>query len=129
MNLKNCSRCKRIFSTSSDTTVCQNCIKRDEEEFKKVREYLRENRGADINTVSEETGVTTKVITKYLKEGRLEVSEGISSFLRCEKCGVSIRTGRYCNECSRKISRSLKRIIPNLSETEKENAKMHTRRY
>lgn len=129
MNIKNCPKCKKIFSPINGKTICDECHKKEEEQFAIVRDYLRENRGADINVVSEETGVSTKKILKYLREGRLEVSEGMSDFLKCEKCGVSIKSGTYCKNCSEKMANKLQSAIMSFnSENKDSNLRMHTRR-
>ena len=36
----------------------------------------------------------------YLKEGRLEIPEGSSYYLKCERCGISINSGRFCQPCA-----------------------------
>ncbi|WP_317366972.1 hypothetical protein [uncultured Tyzzerella sp.] len=128
MNLKSCSKCKKLFSSVGGSLICRECIKLEEEEFQRVRVYLRENRGADINIVSDETGVPTKKILKYLREGRLEISEGMADILKCEKCGVSIKSGKYCRNCSEKVSKDLSSILIQKEESNNSGAKMHIRR-
>lgn len=128
MSIKSCPKCKKIFSPIGGSVICPECMKIEEEEFEKVRVYLRENRGADINTVSKETGVPTKKIFKYLREGRLEVTEGMADFLKCEKCGISIRTGQYCRACSEKVSKDLSSLLIVKEENNSSGAKMHIRR-
>lgn len=128
MNIKNCPKCKKIFSPNGSQMICNDCIKKEEEEFNSVREYLRENRGAGIDEVSEATGVSPKKILKYLKDGKLEVTDGMSQFLKCEKCGKTIRTGQFCKQCSEKISNSLKSLIAVQDTPKNAGIKMHTRR-
>lgn len=128
MDLKSCPKCKRIFSPVGGSLICRDCLKLEEEEFEKVRVYLRENRGADINQVSDETGVPTKKIFKYLREGRLEVSDGMSDFLKCEKCGISIRSGQYCRSCCEKVSKNLSSVLINKEDNNTSGAKMHIKR-
>ncbi len=127
MSIKKCPRCGKIFSPISGSLICGECIKLEEQEFEKVRSYLKINRGADINTVSKETEVSTKKILKYLREGRIEVTEGMSDFLKCEKCGVNIRSGQYCRSCSEKVAKNLQSVLIKKEEPKTE-AKMHIRR-
>ena len=47
--------------------------------------------------------------------------------LKCEKCGISIRTGQYCRPCSEKVSKSLQSILVKKEES-KTGAKMHMKR-
>lgn len=132
MNIKNCPKCKRIFTPLNKELICIECQKKEEEEFICVRDYLRENRGQNINIVSEETGVSVKKILQYLKQGRLEITEGMGEFLKCEKCGVSIKTGKFCRNCSEKMAKDLQGVIKgNESNLDTKNSgiKMHLRRY
>lgn len=129
MNIKNCPICKKIFSPVCGSLICKDCIRAEEENFIKVRDYLRENRGTDINIVAEETGVSTKKILKYLREGRLEVSDGMGDFLKCEKCGISIRSGQYCRSCLEKVSKDLSSLLKKESnDTQSSGVRMHIRK-
>ena len=131
MNIKNCPRCKKLFSPISRSLICPECEKKEEEDFDLVKAYLRENRGADIKIVAEETGVSIKKILQYLKQGRLEVTAEMGDFLKCEKCGVSIKSGQYCSSCNQKMIETLKTITKSIyeknTEIKESNAKMHTR--
>ena len=129
MNIKNCPKCGKLFSPVGGSLICKDCIKAEEQEFERVRDYLRENRGADINIVSEETGVSTKKILKYLRDGRLEITEGMGDFLKCEKCGVSIRSGQYCRSCAEKVSKNLSSVLVTENRDEAPSkAKMHIKK-
>ena len=128
MNIKNCPKCRKIFSPMVGQVICSDCIKEEEEEFEKVKGYLRENRGTGINIVSDETGVSIKKILKYLREGRLEITDEMVDFLKCEKCGISIKSGQYCRNCLEKVSKDLSSVLIKNDENNKETAKMHIRR-
>lgn len=109
MALKSCPNCKKIFNTTiSSQKVCGDCVKIDEENFEKVRTFVKENPGADINETSRETGVSVTQITNYLKDGRLESSTQSLSVLTCEKCMKKIQSGRYCPECANALTSAFK---------------------
>jgi len=78
----------------------------DEEiEFKKVKEYVYDNPGATISETSQETGVSVEKIIRFLREERLEIkSEESNMVLECERCGVPIKSGRYCERCKRELN-------------------------
>lgn len=95
---KNCKVCGRIFYHHHND-ICPDCIIRDEQDFQKVRLFLKEFPGSKINVVEEYTGVSSKKILKYLREERLELAEKSEDFLKCLKCGKPITTGMYCSEC------------------------------
>ena len=110
MKVRNCSRCGKIYAYDG-FNICIKCRREEEEEFKKVKEYLRENPGANVVEVSEETGVEAKRIIEFLKQGRLEIKDEHNILLTCERCGTSIRTGRFCDKCTIEMTREFKQSI------------------
>ena len=82
---------------------CEECSAVDYDDYGKVRLYIEEHPGANAAQVEDNTGVTQKIIRRLLKDGRIEVAEGSKSFLRCEVCGKSIRSGQFCPECETKV--------------------------
>ena len=82
---------------------CEDCGAVDYDDYGKVRKYIEEHSGANAAQVEENTGVSQKIIRRLLKDGRIEVAEGSKSFLRCEVCGKSIRSGQFCPECETKV--------------------------
>lgn len=117
MDVRNCRRCGKIF-TYRGMPVCQDCFEADEMDFKKVREYLDGHPGASTMEVSVQTEVDVKTITRFLREGRLE-AEGVTvidSDLACEKCGKAIGSGRYCDDCLKKMQIELKEAAQRLEK-------------
>jgi len=106
MDIRNCTRCGKIYQYDG-FKICPSCIREDEEDFLKVREYLYEYPGANLQEVHEATGVSISKIIDFLRQGRLEVAEESNILLQCEKCGASIKTGRYCQKCTTEIQREL----------------------
>lgn len=105
--LKNCKKCGRLFNyIGGRIPICPVCQKEDEADFQKIKKYLFENPGASISQVSKDLDITVEKIKRFLREGRLEIvgDEGIP-ILCCEKCGEPIKTGRFCDECSRNLSK------------------------
>ncbi|WP_312667792.1 TIGR03826 family flagellar region protein [Tissierella praeacuta] len=110
MNIRNCIRCGKIYNYDG-FKICPSCRRDDEKDFQKVKEYLYEYPGANMVEVEEATGVEASKIISYLREGRLEVADGSNLILQCEKCGVSIKTGRFCDKCSNDLQRELNQVV------------------
>lgn len=110
MDVRNCSRCGKIYAYDG-FNICISCRRKEEEDFKKVKDYIYENPGANISEVSEETGIETRKIIEFLRQGRLEVLDEHNMLLSCERCGVSIRTGRFCGKCTIEMEREFKQSI------------------
>ena len=118
MELKNCVKCGRAFAYV-DSDLCSRCGGGDEDDFKKVKLYLYDHPGANVVEVSEETGVSEKQILRYLRENRIEIIEEDNLLLDCERCGVSIRSGRFCDKCTAELQRELTQAIQPKVEEEK----------
>ncbi len=122
--VKNCKRCRRIFMFGgTGPQLCNECKKLEEEEFEKVRTFVREFPGATVQEVAKETLVPTQLIYRFLKEGKLEVSEESPIALQCENCGSRIKSGRFCITCSKKLAndmisagRSLRDVVDKYSD-------------
>lgn len=111
MNVRNCRKCGRIFNYVVGSPVCPACREALEADFQRVKEYIRQNRGATINQVSEECEVEISQIHQWLREERLELMEGSSITLQCETCGTAIMSGRYCDKCRRDLAMGLNNAV------------------
>lgn len=127
MEIRNCPRCGKMFYYSRNP-ICSECEKEEEKIFQLVKDYLEEYPKSKISDIVRDTGISAKKINKFLRDGRLEVTEGLQDFLTCVNCGKSIRTGRYCDVCSNKLSDKVKSVYTPVQKTdEKESSgpKMH----
>jgi len=134
MELKNCASCGRVFGSEQGEELCKKCRSNEyEDDFRKVREYLYDNPGAGVNEVSEATGVDKPRIMHYLREERIEIVEEDNPFLKCSRCGKSIRTGKYCAKCEDELKRELSGALssmkkekePRREQTSTQKATMH----
>lgn len=110
MDIRNCSNCGKIYAYDG-FNICRQCRRDEEKEFQRVKKYLQENPGAAIPEISEETGVESSKIIEFLRQGRLEVKDESNLLLECERCGVPIRTGRFCDKCTVEMKRQFKSSI------------------
>ena len=87
--------------------LCPNCIEKMEKKFDEVKEYIEEHKAATINEVSEECDVSSRQIEQWIREERLMISDDSPIGIRCERCGATIRSGRFCERCKNKIANNL----------------------
>lgn len=115
--LDNCPKCGKLFVKGA-RDVCQSCYQLEEEEYQQVSGYLRnrENREANINDVSEATGVSIKQITKFIRKGRITLDGLPNMGFPCESCGQLISKGTVCTACRGKLESDVKQMF---SEEEK----------
>ena len=88
MNIRNCRMCGHIFNYVAGPFLCPHCREKMEAKFQEVKEYIRNNPGVSIQDVSENCDVEPSQIQQWLREERLELTEGSSILLNCEKCGA-----------------------------------------
>lgn len=107
MNVVNCSRCGKIF-VKGFADFCPNCMKDLEQQYEKCVKYLRENKGVNINDLSEATGVSLKQITKFIREGRISILHAPNMSYPCEVCGTLIRENTICEPCRMKLVKDVR---------------------
>ncbi len=114
MNVANCSRCGKIF-VKGFAEFCPNCMKDLEQQYDKCLNYLRKNKGVNIHELSQETGVSVKQITKFIKDGRISIMHAPNMSYSCEVCGTAIRENTMCEPCRMKLVKDVR----NTSEDER----------
>lgn len=86
---------------------CEECGEKEYDDYGKVRNYLEKHRGANVAEISGATDVSHKAIREMIKEKRFEIIDNRGGYLRCEMCGESISSGRFCSKCEEKYHRSV----------------------
>lgn len=110
MDLSNCPECGEIYIKSKFRDVCEKCWRQEEAAYDTVYKYLRkrENRAATMLQVVEATGVAEALILKFIKNGKLQITQFPNLGYPCDKCGKVIRTGKLCEGCASEILNDLK---------------------
>lgn len=109
-NLRNCSQCGRLFPYAG-RNICGNCLEKEEEEYQLVRKYVRDHPGAGVLEVAEATEVEHDKILQFLRDGRLK-SKGMTTSLTCERCGIAISNGRWCDKCTQQVKSEIQGAAP-----------------
>ena len=107
MNLRNCSRCGKMFNYIGGQPICEPCKKAIEEDFQKVKQYIVDNPRSGLKEIAEANGVTTKQLQQWIREERLMFTSDSPIQLQCENCGATIQTGRFCAKCKATMANTL----------------------
>ncbi len=104
-------------------------MKKLEEKFQVVKQYIKDNPSANIQTVADETETTVKTIKQWVREERLTFAEGSLVGLECESCGAIILTGRFCDKCKNKVHNEITQagkrpVIAQPKKPDKDNPRM-----
>ncbi|MCE5169298.1 flagellar protein [Paenibacillus profundus] len=116
MELSNCPRCGRLFAKAF-RDLCPACLKEIEQEYERCVAYLREKRQAAMQELSEETEVSVRQITQFIKEGRISVYQAPNLTYECELCGNPIREGHMCEVCRTRLIRDMNEARQETSAT------------
>ena len=104
-----CEKCHdKLYFIGGGRYKCNSCGYEVLDDFGKVKEFLEENGPSPSIIISEKTGVRRDVIELFLEKGRLEIPEGSDYYIKCAKCGCSIRYGRFCPDCTQKLAGGIK---------------------
>ncbi len=130
MDVKNCKGCGKLFNYLSGPPLCPACAKALDVKFEEVKSYVYDHPRCDMQEVSEEMEVSIAQIKQWIREERLSFAEDSMIGIDCEGCGVTIKTGRFCNVCKAKLTNSLsnmykqpEKVVHRQKET-KENPRM-----
>ena len=97
-----CKKCGVImFRISRD--ICPLCFREEEELFRKVKHFLRENPGAAVYQVAKHVECTEEEVQEFILSGRLERA-GVTKIAHpCLLCQTVIMEGFVCNNCKHNL--------------------------
>jgi len=107
MDLVYCPRCGKLFARHF-RDVCNNCYEALEKDYEKCVEHLRLNKGLNIQQLAEQTEISVKQITRWIKEGRISLMNAPNMSYPCEVCGILIREGHMCDSCKIRLQKEVR---------------------
>jgi len=97
--------------------LCDTCTKAEEEIFEKVYEYVRENPNQSLPQVAEACEVTTKRLLQYVRDGKIEATNGMNGDVLCSQCQTPIKKGRMCEKCIVETNTAIKLMKKDTSQS------------
>ena len=83
--------------------LCRDCLEHEDQDFLRVREWVREHPGASVEETSGATGVTAAAIIGFVHSGRLEWAQWHPEDMTCEVCGAAGTLARHCLACHERL--------------------------
>lgn len=102
-DIRNCPRCGGVF-VYRGREICPRCVREEEDQFERVRQFLRTSPAATLEEVVEATGVPAELILHFMRLGRLIPGGGLRGLLSCQRCGAPIDEGHLCAGCARELA-------------------------
>lgn len=94
-----CRGCGKLYNYVIGQRLCPMCQKAMDTKFKEVKKYVYENPKCSVHEVAEAMEVNVRQINQWIREEKLSFAEDSAIAISCEKCGATIRTGRFCDSC------------------------------
>ena len=111
MDVRNCRGCGKLFNYISGPFICPACREKMEAKFQEVKKYIQENPGSNVAGVAEACDIDPNQIRQWVREERLEFADDAAVGLNCERCGRSIKSGRFCEACKKDMANGFNSAI------------------
>ncbi|MDN4606788.1 TIGR03826 family flagellar region protein [Sporosarcina highlanderae] len=107
--VRNCPSCDGIFNYTGIRDICPLCAREEEEMYDKVYKFLRrrENRSATVERIVQETGVSTRLLYRWVRKGHLHPAKFPNLGYPCDSCGKLITSGKICDKCTNSLKKDL----------------------
>ncbi|PXV96234.1 hypothetical protein C8E03_101869 [Lachnotalea glycerini] len=79
---------------------CVKCGFEEKSVFGIIKEYIDKNGVTTMSDVAKGCKLPIRKVDYYLRSGQLEIPENSEIFIKCRRCGIDIRYGKYCRECA-----------------------------
>ena len=114
--MKNCIQCGKVFiAYNRGDELCADCKDLFYEWESKVKEYVKDHPGSNINEVSQATGVSKKLIQRMAREGIfVDMPMGENFTYPCASCGKPIHNGTYCTSCLSRLRHETKKVAESM---------------
>ena len=110
LNIRNCSRCKRIFMPVSGEKICPDCRAEELKLEEHVKSYVRDHPGITVNELIEGSGAPGKLVWRMIMQGQFENCGLRDAKYPCGNCGKLIERGAYCDECAAKLKENAQKF-------------------
>jgi hypothetical protein len=104
MEIRQCKFCHKNYQGFSN--LCPQCLDTLDKIYVAVRNHLDSTPNSSVRQIVDATGIDERSILFLIREGRLML-RGVSSDIKCIKCGAPIALGKYCDACKSGIVQSL----------------------
>lgn len=118
MNVRNCRKCGKIFNYVSGPPICIACKEEAEQKYQQVKKYVQDHKVASIPDICNDCEVESTQVQQWIREERLVFAEDSAIGIPCEKCGTTIKTGRFCDTCKANMTNSFNDTMKSMKKPE-----------
>ena len=105
----NCPRCGNKYSRPElGVYVCSVCRFHERMDYALVRSRCEKRADITIEEAVKTTNIGLNQRERIKREVKIGINELANSKYNCQKCGVVIAYGRYCEDCKKRIGEELR---------------------
>jgi hypothetical protein len=113
----NCPRCGKVYQINPHG-LCLECRNRDISELQSCIDFMNKNRKANMEQLTEATGVELSRVVKFIQEGKIPMSDYVNLTYPCEVCKAPIREHKMCIHCRSRIKNDIQKMLESSPITE-----------
>lgn len=106
MEVQICRSCNKMYQHVAGERLCLACREKYDQDYRKVRDYIWNNKDCKILEVAEACDVNPQTIKRWVREEKIEFSSPEFSGIYCERCNKPISSGKYCEKCLTDINKT-----------------------
>lgn len=116
LSVDHCSLCGKIHQKNA-RNLCHECSQKTNEQLELCLHFLKRNRNANPEMLSEETNVPLKQITHFISKNWISLRDYPHLSYPCKNCEAPIRNDSMCTHCKAKLLNDIDRMLRNENET------------
>jgi predicted amidophosphoribosyltransferase len=109
LEVANCPNCGMVFRIGP-RDLCMDCYQISLVELQKCHDFVKRNKDATMDSLSEATGVTPSRIGKFIRDGKMPIGQLPNMSYACELCSGPTRSGTLCWKCMGKLNEDIKKL-------------------
>ena len=107
-----CDKCKgKIYYVEKGQYLCKACGHITLDDFSKIRNFLEEKSDVIAQMLAEKIGVNSQSVEYLIHKAVMDIPMENTEGAKCERCGCSISSGRFCSLCTRELAGGIRTVF------------------
>jgi hypothetical protein len=123
----NCPRCGKVYTINA-YQLCLECRHREVSELQQCIDFMYKNNKADLEQLSQATGIDSATIIKFIQEGKIPMSDFVNLTYPCDLCQSPIRANKMCANCLNRMKNDIQKMMESTPITDQNVAHYQIRK-
>ena len=110
--VESCNVCGgRLYYMESGKYMCKTCGSTVEDDATKLKVFFRNHKESLVIQITKETGIDAQKVSNFFDRMENELLVTNDSQIKCERCGCSIFSGRFCTSCTKELAGGIRAVF------------------